>query len=162
MTRYFSLLAAFGLLLSIDSLSFAQSPQADKAITESIASLRMHLATAKKVPERNKLNKAIAALESVLSGTPSKASTADKVTRENYDKIKNLMELAEVQKILGPGRETSRAGRSIWMRWTGKRTGKGLPVEIEINFQVEARVPGVSYPNPPSISVQSKSIRGDD
>ena len=41
----------------------------------------------------------------------------EKVTRANFNKIRNNMPIHEVNAILGPGREDSRAGFFLNMRW---------------------------------------------
>lgn len=58
-----------------------------------------------------------------------------RVSRANYDKIKSGMSLADVQAILGPGKENARGEGFLIATWQSKAGFLEMPTIISITFQ---------------------------
>jgi hypothetical protein len=140
-------------ILKSDFASFSDAAQSERSAFESklaiatkneaataakLASLNIQLAKAKAGAlaanqEVATLKKEIA--KNGVAAAPEKkpAITNPLVTRENYKKINLGMTLKDVEKILGPGVESSRSTSSVHMYW---RSGTGAgATAINITFR---------------------------
>jgi hypothetical protein len=139
------------IALSAQAQPAPDTPFADKAIRDAIASLKKKQASFKKPEEKAKLAKAIAVLELSLKPpaepmkekekakeAPKVVEDPAKVTRENYLKIKIGMKLDQVEAILGAARERFASENAfkerILMVW---RSGpdRGATI-IDLHFEV--------------------------
>jgi hypothetical protein len=153
------------IALSAQAQPPADTPFADKAIREAIASLKKKQASFKNQSEKAKLAKAITALELSLKPVPEPAKEnkmakeppkivedPTKVTRENYLKIKIRMSLRDVEAILGKGKEVSSSQNNrTLMVW---RSGPNRDATvITIGFRCFSEPPDPRY-----TEVQDKTI----